>query len=427
MCYTSHAKIFSSNVGDKGIERTGVKNLSIKGISYMRKRIAFINQRYGAEVNGGSEYYTMLMAQKLSKKYEVEILTSKALTYDHWADYYMNDVEEINGIKVRRFGVRHKRMRIIQKMIEKMILWLHLNFVWLNKILIKVQGPYVPKLIQYMKENKENYDAFVFVTYLYYPIVFGMPEVREKAVFVPTAHDEVNIYFKIFKHLFHLPKAFVYLTEEEKNFVHECFGTSDIYCQVAGVGIDLPKEIRAERFREKYKIYGDYIIYAGRVARNKGVEEMLRYFGQYVKQNTGLSLVLIGKEYMHIPADKNIISLGFVPEQDKFDAIKGAKALWMPSQYESLSIAVLEAMALSVPVIVNGKSKVLKGHCCRSGGGVSYLGYKEFAEGMEYLFGRNYEIICRNAKIYVESGYRWDIIIDKWEDVLNHIWSKQRN
>lgn len=115
MCYTSHAKIFSSNVGDKGIERTGVKNLSIKGISYMRKRIAFINQRYGAEVNGGSEYYTMLMAQKLSKKYEVEILTSKALTYDHWADYYMNDVEEINGIKVRRFGVRHKRMRIIQK------------------------------------------------------------------------------------------------------------------------------------------------------------------------------------------------------------------------------------------------------------------------------------------------------------------------
>lgn len=326
----------------------------------MKKRIAFINQRYGAEVNGGSEYYTMLMAQKLSEKFEVEILTSKALTYDHWADYYMNDVEEVNGIQVRRFGVRHKRMRVIQKLIEKLIIWFHLNFVWLNKILIKVQGPYVPELIQYMKENKETYDAFVFVTYLYYPIVFGMPEVSEKAVFVPTAHDEVNIYFKIFKNLFHLPKAFVYLTEEEKNFVHKCFGTSDIYCQVAGVGIDLPGEIRAERFREKYKIYGDYIIYAGRVARNKGVEEMLRYFRQYVKQNTDLKLVLIGKEYMHIPADKNIISLGFVSEQDKFDAIKGAKALWMPSRYESLSIAVLEAMALSVPVIVNGGSEVLR-------------------------------------------------------------------
>lgn len=393
----------------------------------MRKKIAFINQRYGAEVNGGSEYYTMLMAQKLSEKYEVEILTSKALTYDHWEDYYRNDVEEVNGIKVRRFGVRHKRMRITQKLIEKVIIWFRLNFVWLNKILIKVQGPYVPELIQYMKENKENYDAFIFVTYLYYPIVFGLPEVREKAVFVPTAHNEVNITFKIFKYLFHLPEAFVYLTEEEKNFVHEYFGNSDIYYQIAGVGIDLPKGIQEERFREKYKIYGNYIIYAGRVARNKGVEEMLRYFSQYIKQDADLILVLIGKEYMHIPVSKNIISLGFVPEQDKFDAIKGASALWMPSQYESLSIAVLEAMALSVPVIVNGRSEVLKGHCCRSGGGVSYIGYNEFAEEMDYLFGQNYGMICRNAKKYVESSYGWDVIMNKWDDVLNHIWSKQRN
>lgn len=47
-----------------------------------KKRIAFINQRYGREVNGGSESYTMQMAQHLKAEYEVEVLTSKALTYD---------------------------------------------------------------------------------------------------------------------------------------------------------------------------------------------------------------------------------------------------------------------------------------------------------------------------------------------------------
>ena len=83
-----------------------------------KKRIAFINQRYGREVNGGSESYTMQMAQHLKAEYEVEVLTSKALTYDKWEDYYEADIEEIDGIKVRRFGVRKKRNRYVQRLLK---------------------------------------------------------------------------------------------------------------------------------------------------------------------------------------------------------------------------------------------------------------------------------------------------------------------
>ena len=73
------------------------------------KRIAFVNQRYGLEVNGGSEYYTRLMAERLAKYYEVDVLTTKAVDYTTWKDWYVRDVETINGVTVRRFSVAQER------------------------------------------------------------------------------------------------------------------------------------------------------------------------------------------------------------------------------------------------------------------------------------------------------------------------------
>lgn len=383
------------------------------------KRIAFVNQRYGKEVNGGSEYYTMLMAQKLKAYYEVEVLTSKALTYEKWEDYYQEDVGQIDGITVRRFGVKRKRSRVLQRIFKILITRFGINTCKVTETWNKILGPYVPGLVKYIRDNNEKYDAFIFVTYLYYPAVFGMREVAEKAIFVPTAHDEYFIYFKLYEELFHLPKKIVFLTPEEKEFVHSLFHNEKIENEVIGVGIDVPENADADSFRQKYRIEGDYLLYAGRVDTEKGCDEMFDYFCRYSKTRNDLQLIVIGKAYMNIPKQSNIRYLGFVSEEDKYNAIKGAKILWLPSQFESLSIAVLEAMALGVPVIVNGKCEVLKGHCDRSGGGESYFNYKGFEDIVGRIAGEKYSFYSQSARRYIDECYMWDGVIGKWMKLIN--------
>ena len=157
------------------------------------RKIAFINQRYGLEVNGGSEYYTRLIAEKLQGKFEVEVLTTTALGYDTWENYYPEDVETIEGITVRRFKI--DRMRDVQSfnkfttdIQESPDRTFEDEQKW-----IEDQGPVCRELIDFICEHKDEYDLFVFVTYLYYLTVRGLPKVAEKAVLIPTAHDEFYI------------------------------------------------------------------------------------------------------------------------------------------------------------------------------------------------------------------------------------------
>lgn len=382
------------------------------------KRIAFVNQRYGKEVNGGSEYYTMLMAGKLKEYYNVEVLTSKALTYDKWEDYYTEDVETIDGIIVRRFGVRKKRSRILQRILKILITSLGANTQKVTGLWNKILGPYVPDLVEYIRNHKHEYDAFIFVTYMYYPTVFGMKDVADKAIFVPTAHDEYNIYFKIYESIFRMPKTIVYLTEEERDFVQELFHNEEVGHEVIGVGIDVPEQTDEHSFRQKYNINGDYILYAGRVDVDKGCITMFEYFSRYSMEHRELQLVVIGKSYMEIPKTDNIRYLGFVSEEDKYNAMKGARLLWLPSRFESLSIAVLEAMALGTPVIVNGECEVLRGHCIRSGGGKSYRDYNDIQNILNEMNGQKYQLYVEKARLYVFKYYNWDNVIKDWKSVI---------
>ena len=158
-----------------------------------------------------------------------------------------------------------------------------------------------------------------------------------------------------------------------------------------------------------------YITYAGRIDESKGCGEMFRYFEVYKRQYGGaLKLVLMGKAVMDIPKYPDIISLGFVSDETKFAVMASAKALVLFSQFESLSMVVLESMMMGRPVLVNGKCEVLKGHCTRSNAGLYFTTYQEFAGTLNYLLTHpaQYGTMRKNAVKYVEENYRWERIVE---------------
>ena len=156
---------------------------------------------------------------------------------------------------------------------------------------------------------------------------------------------------------------------------------------------------------------------------------MFHIFRKYKEThpNDPLKLVLMGKSVIQIPKEPDIVYQGFVSEEDKFNGVSGAEALWLPSKYESLSIAVLEAMALGTPVIVNGNCEVLKGHCERSGAGIYYNEEKDALEELEKLrCNTDRRQMSERGKRYIAENYRWEITVKKLSQLIENMEIQER-
>ncbi|MBR3356639.1 MAG: glycosyltransferase [Solobacterium sp.] len=387
-----------------------------------KRKICIVVQRYGLEVNGGAEALTRMYAERLKDWYDVLVVTTKALDYMTWEDWYTADEETINGVKVRRFSLeREKDMDAFQEINDR---FMQMDMEedeepeWIDS-----QGPYVPGMIRWLKEHYDDFECFLFFTYLYYPTVIGLPEVKDKAILIPFAHDEPFLSMSAYRRLFESPRAILFSTQEERQLIRMKFENYNIPCLIGGAGVTVPSDVSAERFEKKYGLK-NFILYVGRIDAGKNCEELFEDFSIYKEEYpSSLKLVLMGKEVIEVPKRDDVVSLGFVDEQDKFDGLAACDLLVLPSKYESLSMVVLEAFKMDKPVLVNGQCEVLKAHCDHSHGGLAYLDRKEFFKHLYYL-EKNPDVrreMGRNGRAYVRENYQWETIMLKLSDLIEEV------
>ena len=383
-------------------------------------RLAFVVQRYGSEVTGGAELHCRWLAERLARRHDVEVFATRALDYVDWADAYPAGDARVNGILVHRFSVRRRRKaRVVASLSRVVFDRPHTEEE--EEAWVQANGPDSPALVEAVVRSSDRFDLVVFYCYRYYHTYHTLPLVRDRAVLVPTAEEDPAIQLKVFETLFRIPRGIVYLTPEEKELVEERSGNAAVPSVVVGSGVELPDDGRVD-FRARHGLTRPFILYVGRVDRNKGCVTLFAYFRLFLEE-TGLDvdLVVAGQPAIPIPDHPRIVPLGVVTEEEKVAALRAADVLVMPSPYESLSIVMLEAWKLGLPVLANGRCRVLAGQCLRSGGGLPYDGYTEFREAARILLERAdlRAALGRRGREYVEGEYRWDRVEAKMEGFLS--------
>lgn len=374
-------------------------------------KLLTVVQRYGDEVVGGSEGHARAMSERLALRHDVEVATTTALDYWTWAEHYRAGDDLVGGIRVRRFAVASGRDPEFKAFETRVLLEQHTlaeELDWPRR-----QGPHAPGLYDFLHAEGERYDAILFWTYIYAPTVCGLPIVPERAALISTAHDELPLSLAPYRALFALPRAFGFLTPEERALVQRRFRNAHIPSVVIGIGLDPAPQGDAQALRARLGASGPLVLYLGQVNEGKGCDELLR---AWTARTTllGATLVLAGTVRMALPARDDVIALGRVSDAEKWSALAAADALVLPSHFESLGIVLLEAWQQGTPVLVPASNAVTAGQVARSGGGATYESADDLVPALEALLERGAEAGARGRE-WVAHECDWRVVDERLE------------
>lgn len=388
--------------------------------------IACIIQRYGDLIIGGAELHCRLIAEHLATVHTVEIITTCAVDYLSWENVLPEGMSQIGPCKVRRFKISSNRPSDYDNLAYNV-----LNYpssINSQDSYLKAHGPYSPELVDHL-DTRNDIDVFIFFSYRYWITCKGLERVGQRSILVPTAEHDRSIYLDIYRDAFRKTAYIAYNSKEEQDVINRATGLDCLSGEIVGVGLPDCNPAAWQDVIDRWDLDDPYIVYIGRIELSKGCAELLSFFLRYAMESKeSPQLVMIGKQHIAIPDHSKIRYLGVLPDDLKLAILRRAIFLVMPSRFESLSMVLLEAWRMKRPVIVNAECEVLRGQCLRSQGGLYYRNYDQFSEVIQ-LMTHNKALrdqLGANGHQYFLDHYSWEVILSKYEKMLNHV-AAQRN
>ena len=398
--------------------------------------IAFVVQRYGAEVAGGAEALCRDTARALVRAgEEVTVFTTTARDYLTWAPYYPVGTTTDDGVTVRRFAVDPPDPERSADLVR------HLGLTPGDPVLeaewAKAQGPVSRDMLTALRDVGARHPpvpdtggclapagvrprVVALWTYLYATSQMAMPIVRDRAIVVPLAHEEPMLRFALTRGVIRSARALAFMVPEEQALVRQMVGTGDMPGVVVGAGLDPAPDGDADRIRRTRPLPRRFALYLGRVDASKGVDALIRAHAAYRDAGGELGLVLAGREAAGLDIPGWVFTTGFISNQERADLLAAAEVVVLPSPYESLSLVALEAWRAGRPTLGYARSEVVAGQTARSGGGLLYTGPDTYGTQLRRL-ARNPEerrAFGEQGRTFA-AGWTWDACVARWREVIN--------
>jgi glycosyltransferase involved in cell wall biosynthesis len=418
-------------------------------------RFAFISPRYGADVSSGAEHACRLLAQQVSERHDVEVLTTCGAHSETWKNEYAEGSDRIRGVLVRRFAVSQPHDRTaFGHLSNRLFSTPHTRaeeLEWVRRL-----GPWSPGLIEHLTRQHRSYDVLVFFSLWHPTTVHGLQIAPDRSVLFPYLQLRPALRFGLWSDVLSSVRAVGYFSAAERRLARNYLRASTHAEELVGIGIDPPPQqsyprhqqdpadtlmaddetgpeasvadesylsSRGVPFRRRHRLYGNFALYGGRIDGGNGCEEMLEYFDSYAQTADATALVLMGVKMMKLSEEPYIRMAGVLPDRERMIAYEAADVTIAPASDDLLAQPLLESMAVGTPVLASAANEAAVEHCRRANGGLYYANREEFAEAMKTVMTNNRlrQTLGENGRRYVQQNYRWDSVIGRFDRLVGKV------
>ncbi|MEY2890693.1 MAG: hypothetical protein RJA98_601 [Pseudomonadota bacterium] len=191
----------------------------------------------------------------------------------------------------------------------------------------------------------------------------------------PLKHLKKWLYWVVGEyHVLKHAKAVLFTSEEERLRARDSFWLYKAKEQVVDYGTSAPPgnaaELKAKFENEHLELAGKHLLlYLGRVHEKKGCDLLIEAFAQSAATRADLHLVMAGPaspaiktaltaQAQRLGVAERITWLGMVSGDAKWSAMYGCDVFVLPSHQENFGIAVAEALACGLPVLISDKVNI---------------------------------------------------------------------
>ena len=284
------------------------------------------------------------------------------------------------------------------------------------------QGPVSEGLASAVRKSQA--DLVMFAPYLFWPTMALAPQLKNRAVIIPAAHDEPFLRLSRVADMLLSSRGLVFGSAAEQRLLNRTHSVAHLPSLVLGWGIENPVDSDAPIAHELGLSDRPYVICVGRIEHAKGTLALINFWRTYKSRSPGdHQLVLLGEPSVAMESDDDVLVVSGADDATKWSLLRGADFLINPSALESFSLVLFEAWAAGIPVLVNGCCETTRDHVARSNGGLWYKNYPEFEVAVRRLTSDSSlrTHLAGHGEDFGKRFYSWDALIQRFTDFCRRL------